>query len=495
MPALTAAFHQTIYIAVAFAATTVMVASSTGVAQGSGGSGESGNDFAQRLEVAEQQIQDLQESLLSANGGDQFEQPEPSIAVQDLTEKEATKPSTLQINGRIHLDYWNFADESPGIRYFEHPQPTSPNYGTDVEDRLFFRRIRLSFQGNLWESMVYRMQVDFNTPDSGEIKDVYIGFEDVPFHNKILIGNQKRPIGLDHLNSSRFNIFIERPLVVEAFNEDARRIGIAAYNHNEDSSIIWTYGLYALQNPNRTGRVIGDSGQWSGNLRVAGSPWYDERSEGREYVHLGLSGMVAKPDGDAFLSDGNVNESRFWTRSEVRSNSRWLSTGRIAMADWYETLGLEMIANFGPLQIVGEYQSNWTQRESSDLQSRPDLNFQGGYVYIAYMLTGEHVPYKRSSGTIDRVKPFTNLIGRSASNRPGWGALQVAVRYSYLDLTDHDIRGGIGENITGGIVWYFSPNASLQFNAIYGEIDNHEPIEDLSDGHFVALGARLRANF
>jgi len=489
MPALPARCCRTICIALVLGATMVMPASSIELTR------EFNDELVQRLELAEQQIQDLQGRLAAADAAVATEQIASTISVHELSREDATKPSTLKINGRIHLDYWNFADESPGIRFFEHPVQASPNYGTDIEDRLFFRRIRLNFQGDLWETMVYRMQIDFNTPDSGEIKDVYIGFEDVPFHNKVLIGNQKRPIGLDHLNSSRFNIFIERPLVVEAFNEDARRIGIAAYNQNEDSSIIWAYGLYALQNPNRRGRIIGDSGQWSGNLRVAGSPWYDERSGGREYVHLGISGMVAKPDGDAFLSDGNLNEARFRTRSEVRSNLRWLSTGRIALADWYETLGLEMIVNFGPLQIVGEYQSNWTQRESSTSESRPDLNFQGGYVYIAYMLTGEHVPYKRSTGTIDRVRPFTNLVGGSACDSPGWGALQVAVRFSYLDLTDHDIKGGIGENISGGIVWYFSPNASLQFNAVYGEIDNRAPIESLSDGHFVALGARLRANF
>ena len=34
------------------------------------------------------------------------------------------KPS-LKINGRIHLDYWNFADDSPGIGFFEHPDPTA----------------------------------------------------------------------------------------------------------------------------------------------------------------------------------------------------------------------------------------------------------------------------------------------------------------------------------------------------------------------------------
>ena len=68
----------------------------------------------------------------------------------------ASKPS-LKINGRIHLDYWNFADDSPGIGFFEHSDATADNFGADPEDRTFFRRIRLKFEGDLFDTMLYRM--------------------------------------------------------------------------------------------------------------------------------------------------------------------------------------------------------------------------------------------------------------------------------------------------------------------------------------------------
>ncbi|MCH7688399.1 MAG: hypothetical protein IH899_17245 [Planctomycetes bacterium] len=130
---------------------------------------------------------------------------------------------TLEIHGRIHIDHWSFSDDSEGIHFFE-----NPTTGIDPEDRVFFRRIRLRFQGDVYENVEYRMQIDFNTPDTGEMKDMYVGFKNLPIFRRVLIGNQKRPLGLDHLNSSRYNVFIERPLVVEAFNEDARRPGIAS---------------------------------------------------------------------------------------------------------------------------------------------------------------------------------------------------------------------------------------------------------------------------
>jgi phosphate-selective porin OprO/OprP len=303
---------------------------------------------------------------------------------------------------------------------------------------------------------------------------------------------------LNHLNSSRFDVFIERSLVVEAFNEDARRLGIAAYNNTEDVMYNWRYGLYALENAARDGKVIGDSMQLSGNARLASSPWYDEVSGGRGYFHWAISGMVAKPDGDVGLADNNANEGRFRTRAELRSDSRWLNTGRIAGADWYEILGLEAILNLGPFQVVGEYQSNWMQRDSVTAGTGPDLHFHGGYVYVAYMLTGEHVPLDRKSGTIGRVRPFEDFFVVNTCNNGvgrGRGAWQVAMRYSHLDLTNNDIQGGVENNATLGLVWYFNAYSSLQFNAIYGDIEDRAPVGGFSAGHFTALGTRLRVDF
>ena len=79
----------------------------------------------------------------------------------------------------------------------------------------------------------------------------------------------------------------------------------------------------------RIGRVIGDSMQMSANVRLASSPWYDESSGGRSYFHWAVSGMFAKPDGDAFPLDTNFNEGRFRTRSELRSNRRWIETAEM----------------------------------------------------------------------------------------------------------------------------------------------------------------------
>ncbi len=404
---------------------------------------------------------------------------------------------TFDIGGRIHADYWGFPSDSEGAGFFEHPNPASSNFGIDPEDRYLFRRIRLEMKGDIFETMLWRMQIDFNTPAAPEIKDVFIGFKELPANQTFLIGNQKRPIGLDHLNSSRFNVFIERPLVVEAFNEDARRPGATFYGFTDDESLGWAYGMYGLTNISRINGYRGDALQLSANGRLWGSPWYDECSGGRGYFHWAVAGMVADPDGEAGPGE-NSNEGRFRTRPEARTNSRWIDTGRVPGADTYEILALESILNVGPMQIVGEYQFTWMQRDDFTPGTGPDLFFHGAYVYASYLLTGEHVPYTRDRGTIGRVKPFENffLVNRCCGDTAGgWGAWQVALRLSYLDLTSEDVLGGYQENVTFGLNWWWTSHSKVQFNLVYGDIRNREPVGGFTDANFLIAGIRFAADF
>ncbi len=450
-------------------------------------------ELLRRLQAAEQRIELLEQdkTLGDPDGVRQVDYSWPNATEQK--QFDATKKPTWKINGRIHLDSWWFPRTSAGIDFFENPLT-----GDDPEDRIQFRRIRLEMGGDILDSMLYRIQLDFNNPQTPEYKDVYIGFKNLPGNQTILFGSQKRPIGLDHLNSSRYNVFLERPLVVEAFNEDARRIGAAVYGYTDDELYHWRYGVFSLQNTRSTGRFIGDSLQLSGNARLSSSPWYDESSGGRGYFHWAVAGMAARPDGDVGVNDTNVNEARFRAIPELRSGSRWINTNRIAGAEAYEILALESIFNVGPLQVTGEYQFNWVQRDGTTAGTGPDLYFHGAYIYLSYFLTGEHIPYNRKRATIGRVQPFQNFFlvcDRCGDKQVGWGAWAIAARYSYLDLTDQDILGGVEQNLTLALNWYWTAYSKLQFNAVYGDIENHAPTGGFTSGNFWGLGTRMAIEF
>ncbi len=409
-----------------------------------------------------------------------------------------TKLGTMKIVGRVHADHWAFPGESPGVNAFERLDSRR-----GPQDRFLFRRMRFGVRGDVWENMDYRIEMEFGGGDDSQFRDAWLSFKHLPFLQTLRIGNQKRPYGLDHLNSSRYNVFIERPFIVEAFNQDSRRIGIQSWAVSEDQAYNWRFGVFNQRLIQDEGSFISDHYQAEAAGRFAHTWWYDESSDGRGYGHWAIAGSVAHPDGSTTVPGldvgPDINEARFRTRPEARSSLRWLNTGFIDGADWYQLLALEAAFNVGPFQFVGEHMNVFLQRDTG---AGPDLYFHGGYAYISYFLTGEHIPWERKSGTLGRVKPFENffLVNRCCGDTGGgWGAWQVAVRWSYGDLSDNDILGGVGESLTFGLNWHWNDNARMQFNYIYGDVSERSLTDvnglTFTGGDYHIIGSRFMIDF
>ena len=405
--------------------------------------------------------------------------------------EEKIKKPTYSLGVRIHIDHWSFASSDEGIGYFEHPDMMADNYGQDPEDRVLFRRVRLEMKGENPANMFWRFQIDFAKAENSEFKDVYIGWDNLPYNQKLIVGHQKRPIGLDHWNSSRFNTFIERPFVVEAHNEDARRLGVGVWGESEDNDLFWQYGVYQNENMVDDGEIVGDDLQVSLNGRLGGSIYDDEAN----WFHWALIGQVTWPDGDVGAGATNANEGRYRTRVEARTDSRWLNTGRISGETHADTIGTELMYNRGPLNLCSEVMFTHVNRSEA---SGPEADFYGYYIQGSYFLTGDHMSYKRSVGSLDRPKirevfdPFSNCD-------PTCGAWQVAVRYSMLDLTDGSgpmaIRGGVGRSVTYSLNWWFSGYSRVQFNLIRGSIEGHEAVAGFTGGDYTIYGTRYALDF
>lgn len=437
--------------------------------------------LAERFDALEQDFEELQQSHDElADGMEHYVTPGHDDA-------------TMHVSGRIHLDAWQFPGSSPGANGFE----TGDNDITPA-DRLLVRRLRFGVGGDIDPNMLYRIDMEFSGGNDVEFRDAYFGFRDLPLVQNVYIGNQKRPYGLDAWCSSRYTIFLERPFNNDAFNADARRLGIQSWSHSDDLTWNWQYGLFNQRNIQDEGEYTSDHWQAQIAGRLAAMLWYDERSGGRNYAHSAISGTRADTAENQLTenyADSGISEARFRARPEARTASRWLDTGVIAGAEHYSLLGLEQVVNVGPWQIVGEYQNVWLDRQSASA-----LNFHGGYVYVAYFLTGEHMTWNRESGQLDRVTPRTNffLVDRCGDDAErGCGAWQVAVRWSYGDLSDENIQGGVGESVTFGVNWLWNAYARMHFNYIYGNIHDNElnAVGGIDFGDYHILGTRFVIDF
>lgn len=379
-----------------------------------------------------------------------------------------TRGTSWAVNGRIHIDQWGFPVNSPGTNEIESGNPL-----LGPIDRLVYRRIRMGVGGTVPPgNMSYRVEIEYSGEEGSQFRDAWIGWDDLVCLGTLRLGNQKRPYGLDHMNSSNFNLFMERPFIVEAFNENNRRFGIMTYGASDDLRFNWRVGLFDLN-------LIQDSASTLSNKyplelagRLASTYWYDDLSNGRGYGHFAISGTCAFPDPNPPEPGASDSRAQFRTRPEGRSSESWLDTERIDGCDFYQLLGLESVVNIGSFQCGGEFMNVWLQRKN-----RNEACMHGGYVYFSYFLTGEYLPWNRRLGILGRVQPLENFFSLETCNRGiarGIGAWEVATRFSYGDLTDDDIFGGVGQSATFALNWYWNAHARLQWNYIFGRIDDRQ---------------------
>ena len=73
----------------------------------------------------------------------------------------------------------------------------------------------------------------------------------------------------------------------------------------------------------------------------------------------------------------------------------------------------------------------------------------------------------------------------------GLGAWEVAARYSYIDLNDANIRGGIMQNATAGVNWYCNPYCKVVFNYIHSFVTDRSGVPSEAN----AWGLRTQLDF
>jgi phosphate-selective porin OprO/OprP len=188
-----------------------------------------------------------------------------------------------------------------------------------------------------------------------------------------------------------------------------------------------------------------------------------------------------------------------------------LATGAIAANNEY-LMGLEGLWIRGPFSLQGEYGWNYVQDAvgitssgSPAITPHQNYTFDGGYLQVAYTLTGESRAYDKRIGTLAReyfgkagpTSKFFIVRDDCGNIISSWGAWEVAARVSYVNLNDgtgvNRIQGGDMNGLTLGLNWYLSNNMNLMFDWAYDHRYN------LPTGSFPGdtngFGSRLQFQF
>ncbi len=361
-----------------------------------------------------------------------------SVKGGQLKFKSGDDEFKFQVGGRIMVDTaWYNADDNVD---------PSLDWGNGTE----LRRARLFMKGTVWNNWHFKLQYDF--AGDGEIKDAFIKYTglkqytDIPLD--IIVGNYKEPFSLEELTSSKYITFMERALP-NAF-APGRNIGVGLNSYGNVLNGGWSaaagWFTDGVDNEN-------DDGNNESNA-VAGRLTFAPIANKTEVVHFG--GAVEYRNYD----DSTI---RFRSRPEAHTAEHRMVDTKSFLAQDTLKWGLEAAGVYGPFSVQGEYiQTNVTDVN----RTGRDADLYGWYAYGSWFITGESRNYSAKKGAFGRVKP-KGIVGKG-----GWGAWELAGRYSSIDLTDGPLNGFKENDITIGLNWYATPTIRFMANYVIADSDN-----------------------
>jgi len=254
-------------------------------------------------------------------------------------------------------------------------------------------------------------------------------------------GYSKTPVSFEGVTGTKATSFLELALPAQAIFE-GRRTGIDW--QFERPAYIVNLGYYWGED------LLGDNDGTTYGGRVA---WTPRKADG-DVVHLGLSASRERRDG---TTDGRgVYHAPSVTVSTPPETGltpvRLISSGALSGARRVERNGLEGLWIGGPWSVQGEV----LRVDVSRYGGNPDFSADGpdtvrtdknGKKYFALVNRDDHLGVPKNP----------------------WGAFELLLRYSELDLNDGPVHGGEEKDWTLGLNWYLGQHWKVQANYIWAK--------------------------
>ncbi|TWB43767.1 OprO/OprP family phosphate-selective porin [Nitrospirillum pindoramense] len=397
---------------------------------------------------------------------------------------------TLQIGLQAQFDAAAYFEDNASVK----------RSGVDLGDGVNARRIRIPFVFR-YGDVTATVTPDFGGSPDGRQNTQYLyeaNLAYMPFKGfTAALGYLQPNISLQDAPSSNDFMFMERPAIMDVERNiaagDARAaVGARYYQDRFFVSGFLTGQAYGGQSTTTATSSIGSTGsvttaisttqpsngqQTGAVMRVAGRPVYGEDYD----VHLGFSGskVFSMNQNDSNRLAQNLALS---VQPELRvDTSKLINTGSMPATGVY-TWNPEVGLRYQNFLVQAEYVEIGINRQHQagaglgGASQTPDLTFQGAYVDASWVLTGEPRLYQSARGGFGGLKvahPFNPETN-------DWGALELAARYSDINLNSH-VQRFLAQSVTGGVAggqqdviqvglnWY--PNDHLKFMADYQIVD------------------------
>jgi phosphate-selective porin OprO/OprP len=381
---------------------------------------------------------------------------QPDAAQPPVTEPIPTpEPAGLKpnahIRGRIQAD-----------AIWVNQSPTNKAALGNIDNAVGFRRARLGAQGTIGDLAAWVAEFEF-AGGNIRFRDVYAELDELPWLRRFRVGHMREPFSLEGYTSSNVITFCERSPINAL--DPTRNWGVGVFSYTDDQRLVVQGGAFWDGTNSNTGDASGDANQMAYTVRMTGLPWCDD-GENARLMHIGGAFSQRTPANDTVtIRDGPQNTllnpadgvgSPFAPQIVVPATQQLLFN-----AQWATI--------YGPLS----FQAEWSAT-SIDIIGPGWTFLNGCYAQASYFLTGEHRGYDRRAGKFDDVKvlsPFACRRGTSWSVT-GWGAWEIAARYSYANYDSPNIplnsAGQVQASretlLTFGLNWYLNEYFRFMFN-------------------------------
>ena len=334
----------------------------------------------------------------------------------------------LSLNGVYRYDLNEFSDD------------VLPNRSSRFADAATNRRKELG--ATLKKPGVYELTATYEYQGRSWL-DVYLRVQSKALLGRDIgafrFGYSKTPVAFEGVTSTKADNFLELALPAQAIFE-GRRTGIDWTL--ERPAYIVNAGYYWGQD------LLGDNDGRTVAGRVAWTP----RKAAGDVIHIGIA--ASREDRDGTTDGRGIDHppaARFSTAPEAGLTPvRLIDSGSLSFANRVDRGGIETLWIGGPWSVQAER----LQATASRGNGNPDFTASGFYAFGSWVVTGESRPY--SNGNVGNIKP-----------KNPWGAVELLLRYSELDLNDAPIQGGKEHDVTLGANWYLTQHFKVQANYIW----------------------------
>jgi phosphate-selective porin OprO/OprP len=295
---------------------------------------------------------------------------------------------------------------------------------------------------------------------------------------------------MEEFESDLYLTYMEKSPATNAF-APARNFGVMLWDTvDECQDTSWFLGMFRADSPDsptNTGLWRSDDNDWCFDARAAWLPYYDEPSNGRYLVHLGGSYSFRHVGARTATATDNQNGAystlnglaEFTTRSWVGSQAP-IGFGAEANTNQWNQINPEFLVIWGSASLQAEYYQ---------LFMNSGEQFNGGYTFLSYFLTGENRGYRKDLKVIDRTQPLEPFfwVDTAKGQCCGWGAWEVTTGYSWVNLDDgHDTvattpanstnrRRGFYDAVVFGVNWYQNPWSRMFFDIEHEVVNFVDP--------------------